>query len=132
MPFNKIITLYTVCIPSKLKDKTFFVLIFFVCLSAPVGYTKVAIVGECFLIGSVPCDCDFGAATNFTPQSDALPFITGHITQRDEYLRENWRKKIYINPLYYMFMTFFCIILNQQNDGLNKHFELTIIDIIGI
>lgn len=66
---------------------------------APVGYAKVAVVGECFLIGSLPCDCGFGAATHFTPQSDTLPFITGHITQGDEDLRGNWRKKIYINPL---------------------------------
>lgn len=93
------------------RQNDFFFSRHYVCLSVPVDYAEMTVVGECFLIGSLPCDCGFGAATHFTPQSDTLPFITGHVTQWDEHLRGYWEKRNPCQPLIKTFITYNCLSL---------------------
>lgn len=72
-------------------------------LFVPVGYAEVAVVGERFLIGSLPSDWSFGAATHLTPESDTLAFITAHVTQRDENLRGNFSKNKQKHSMWFLF-----------------------------
>ena len=51
----------------------------------------MSIVGQGALVGSFPGDGGFGPPTHLTPEGDTLSVVTGHVTQGQQELWDDWR-----------------------------------------